>query len=239
MILKKIIALTLILCFVLLSSCERIKQNIDGDTAVSEGGNTIDDIPLTSTVPPYTEYYRHPDEKYLARCFIDNYEDAYDMYCSLKENGVDFLTNYASFDYEDEDVFAGYMFYGTMTEESYLSRKEKEFYELDFQRNRVYMSCYLYYKERYLNLGDEVLLGLDNFPFTEKAQILLHPRFSVEVLKTLNIQDMVLTPSECDTDTVYERYIIYKGEEVFMIVSSFPFTDDFFDKIKHTLVIFD
>ncbi len=134
---KKTISFFIVLSLLLLTSCSLLLQGENKtDDAASGKKNTIDDIPLTSTVPPYSKSFVQPGHEYDVECFIFDYNEALEMYNRLRENGIDFYDNYALFNYQDEEVFTGYKFHGVMTRECALSCQGKEFYELEFEKTR-------------------------------------------------------------------------------------------------------
>lgn len=233
--LKRLLILLLALSILMLYSCESISEKEKNE---KERFDTIDDIPLTTAQAPN---YRFEEERYIVHYFSYSYEDAYETYERLKDRGIAFGTkpaSFAAFDYYDDELFAGYLFIGTATAESYASRKEKSFYELDFENGRVDLRCCLFYKNRYENQYNNSVLGIDKFPYQPFCRFYLSYSFPLEKIKNIDFESLTLFFRDKDEGINYYK-VEYEGIYMVSIESHEPITNEFFDKIKDNFVIFN
>ena len=230
--LKRLLILLLALSILMLYSCESIFEKEKNE---KERFDTIDDIPLTTAQAPN---YRFEEKRYRVHYFSYSYEDAYETYERLKDKGIVFGTKFASFDYYDDKLFAGYLFIGTATAESYASRKEKSFYELDFENGRVDLRCCLFYKNKYEKRYNNNVLGIDEFLYQPFCRFYLSYFFPLEKIKNIDIESLTLFFRDKDEGINY-YYVEYEGIPMLSIESHEPITNEFFDEIKDNFVIFN
>ena len=231
MILKKLLSLLLIVSLLLLSSCSQSSQNEDKSGTEARRA-TIDDIPQTSTIPPYSKWTVDPNSKYGALCCIFDYNEALDMYNKLKERGVNFYNDYTFFAYEDDEVFMTYNFVGEMTEESYLTREGKEFYELEFKKNKVNVKFFLCHKERFNEMKGRGDLT-DTYVVTGEVR---SSDISEEIAENFRFSELYLS-QVIFYEGEYICHFTYGNERIAVFYSKLPIPDDFMEKIKDTYVI--
>ena len=233
MILKKLLSLLLIVSLLLLSSCSQSSQNED-KSGTEARRDPIDDIPQTSTIPPYSKWTVDPNAKYGALCCIFDYNEALDMYNKLKERGVNFYNDYTFFAYEDDEVFMTYNFVGEMTEESYLTREGKEFYELEFKKNKVNVRFFLCHKERFNEMKGRKDI---TYPYVVTGEV-GSSDISEEIAENFRFSDLHLLHAGIYGDPMtYEYYFVYGDERFAIFLTKLPLPDDFMEKIKDTYVI--
>lgn len=231
MVLKKLLSLLLIVSLLLLSSCSQSNQNED-KSGTEARRDPIDDIPQTSTIPPYSKWTVDPNSKYGVLCCIFDYNEALDMYNKLKERGVNFYNDYTFFAYEDDEVFMTYNFVGEMTEESYLTREGKEFYELEFKKNKVNVKFFLCHKERFNEMKGRKDI---TYPYVVTGEV-RSSDVSEEIAENFRFSELYLS-QVIFYEGEYICHFTYGNERIAVFYSKLPIPDDFMEKIKDTYVI--
>ena len=241
--------------FVTLASCGKVPSDEGG---IDPRASRLDDIAMTTT-EPYSFYAGDAltNQRNLVRA-VFSYEEAELAYRRMSEN-CNMNIPFVAFDYEDDEVFPIFWFFGTYkegtTEEDI---KSKPFYELEYSYWHIMTG--LYYKDVYTQKEDVWAVIDGDLKGNDK-----HFVAKVEFCDMLPDTNKVKTPM-LTADDIFLQYpdggeigppangyynsIGYNSYDhdlkeyydtipraVLDVVSYEPFTEDDFNKIKNTFKI--
>ena len=171
--------------------------------------------------------------------FFSGYEEALEFYNLLLAHGKELRFHSVNFNYEDEDVFSGYIFFGTMTPESFKNSKGKELYELDYIHFDLAGGLYLK-----SDFNHELHQEDDYYLYNYFIQIIPYSHYSdtplpEEIDTTKLVFENYSTKSDVtDIYHINSCYVRYNNEIILHIYSHMYIEDAFLEKIRNTLVVF-
>jgi len=239
-----------------LASCGKVPSD-EGEGGTNPRASRLDDIAMTTT-EPYSFYagdsLADKNQTNIIRG-VFSYEEAELAYRRMSEN-CNTNTPFVAFDYEDDEVFPIFWFFGIYKEGTTADDiKNKPFYELEY--SWWYTMTGLYYKDVYTSKEDhwgfvDSYLKCYNKHFVAKAEFYyMYPDTQKHKTPNLTVDDIFLSQPTGGYPTrqinggysnglhykTYESTETYEGPAVRLILeidSYDPFTEEYFNKIKHT-----
>ena len=201
--------------------------------------------PVTYPLVYYLPHYQtNFDDRWVSVRF-STLEELSEARRLLEENGVEISDEKrVAFDYRSETYVVKYWFDGILTRESAKLTAERDYYELEY--DSATLECYIYFNaatNEDLPIKRNIIRGPHISTYPHDMFGYAHSRITVapgavlpENIDTDKLVLEILGPS----DQIYGNLhkVTYEGQEIIHIVSSVIWTQELFDEIKHTLVIY-
>ena len=236
---KKTIALLLaaVVFTVYLFGCESVerKDSSEDKTQIT--------YPIVSYLPHYDTGL---DDRWVSVRFsnLDELRCAREL---LIENGVDISDEKrVGFDYRSDEYIVKYWFDGILTIDSAKLTSERDYYELEY--DSATFECYLYFNAASAeNLPSRIFIkGPHSYTYPHNMYGYVHSRITAvkgaKIPENIDTDKLVIEIPEIAEITPSSPPIVhkvtYEGEEIIRIISAVYWTEELFEKVKHTLVIY-
>ena len=231
--LSRFFALVLSLALLLAAvSCDNFAKDVGSNDALDQVT-----YPLISYLPHYASIV---DDRWVSVRFdtLDELSTAREI---LIAHGVSISDEKrVAFDYRSDELVVKYWFDGILTLESAKLTGTSEYYELDYFTTTL--ESYIYYND--IETERKSIYGPHSYTYVENMYGFAHSRISAVkgavIPDNIDTDKLVLHPP-IQNDIKYhprQQYVSYNGENIIEILTYTKWTDEFFEKVKHTLVVY-
>ena len=230
-----LLLIILLFAFMHLTSCYEIGVKDEYDTDLT--------YPIVSYLPHHDTAL---DDRWVSVRYA-SLNEALEARDLLIENGVEISDEkQIAFDYRSDDYVVKYWFDGILTVDSVKLVDKCDYYELKYES--ATLECYLYFNTASAdNLPQHVFLkGPHSYTYPKNMFGYAHSRISVvkgaDIPENIDTDKLIIEiPEKADLDVLSPlilHKVTYEGEEIIHILSAVYWTEELFDKVKHTLVVY-